>query len=210
SPFSTGDVRVRLTTLFSNAEKQGSYINAMVYIDAHDLTFKEEPGGLHTGRIDLVAMTFDADGQKVEGIDRTWEFRFTDKRYEEILKNGLVYSAHVPVKKAGPYQMRVVLRDATSQQLGSATQFIEVPDVGKNRLTLSGIVLAAAQPQTQVSGDPAEGQVAAVDPNGTPAVRIFKPGGSIVYAYQILNARADRDRKPQLAVQLRLFRDGQQ
>src|SRR5262245_16308895 len=106
--------------------------------------------------------------------------------------------------------MRVVLRDANTQRLGSATQFIEVPDVGKGRLTLSGIVLAAEQPKAPAPGEAVEGQVAEGDPNGTPSVRVFKPGASLVYAYQILNARSDRDKKPQLALQLRMFRDGQQ
>jgi hypothetical protein len=48
------------------------------------------------------------------------------------------------------------------------------------------------------------------DPNATPAVRIFKPGTPIVYGYQILNAQADTAKKPELEVQTRLFRDGQQ
>ena len=55
----------------------------------------------------------------------------------------MVYSVHVAVKKPGAYQMRVVLRDATSEQFGSASQFIEVPDIDKGRLALSGIVLRA-------------------------------------------------------------------
>src|SRR5262249_26241805 len=38
SPFSSGAVRVKLTTLFSN-DKQGSYIVAMLHVDAHDLKF---------------------------------------------------------------------------------------------------------------------------------------------------------------------------
>ena len=53
----------------------------------------------------------------------------------------MVYSVHVPVKKPGAYQVRVVLRDATSELFGSASQFIEVPDIGKGHLALSGIVL---------------------------------------------------------------------
>jgi hypothetical protein len=115
----------------------------------------------------------------------------------------------VPVKKAGPYQMRVVLRDDSTQQIGSATQFIDVPDVSKDRLILSGIMLAADQPQSQTAGA-TEGAIASDDPSGTPAVRIFKPGESVVYAYQILNAHADHENKPQLDGQVRLFRDGQQ
>lgn len=44
---------------------------------------------------------------------------------------------------------------------------------------------------------------------GTPAVRIFTPGAVIVYGYEVLNARFDGDKKPQLQSQIRLFRDGQ-
>lgn len=210
SPFSTGSLHVRLTTLFSDTEKQGSYINVLLNIDAHDLTFKEEADGSRSDLVDIAAVTFDADGRQVDGVDRTYQFHVPQKGYEDILKSGLVYSAHVPVKKAGPYQMRVVLRDDSTQQIGSATQFIDVPDVGKDRLILSGIMLAADQPQLQPAGVSVEGALASDDPNGTPAVRIFKPGSGIVYAYQILNAHSDREKKPQLEGQVRLFRDGRQ
>jgi VWFA-related protein len=211
SPFSSGAVRVKLTTLFSDAEKQGSYINAMLYVDAHDLTFTQEPDGNRVATMDVLAGTFDTDGQPVDGVDRTWQLRLPKKSYQAIMRAGLVYSAHVPVKKAGPYQMRVVLRDATSQQLGSATQFIDVPDLRLDRLTLSLIVLAALRPQNAAAGEqPSEGQLDADDPEGTPAVRIFKQGTSTVYAYQVLNARAGHDKKPQLEGQIRLFKDGRQ
>jgi VWFA-related protein len=210
SPFSTGSLRVHLTTLFSNSEKQGSYINVMLHIDTHDLAFKQEADGSRSDLLDVAAVTFDAEGHQVDGVDRTYRFQFPEKDYDRILRNGLVYSAHVPIRKSGPYQMRVVLRDDTNQQLGSATQFIDVPDVTKDRLILSGLLLAADQPQASSAESPAEGVVDSDDPNGTPAVRIFKPGASVIYAYQILNAHADHDKKPQLEGHLRLFRDGQQ
>jgi VWFA-related protein len=211
SPFSSGAVRVKLTTLFSDAEKQGSYINAMIHVDARDLTFTQQSDGIRAATLDVLAGTFDIDGQRVDGVDQTWQIRFPEKSYNAILQSGLVYSAHVPVRKAGPYQMRVVLRDAMSQQLGSATQFIDVPDLKKGRLALSGIVMTALKSQTpSPAGEQAEGQLAAEDPAGTPAVRIFKRGTGAAYVYQVLNARNGPDKKPQLQGQVRLFRDGRQ
>jgi len=176
SPFSTGSVRVRLTTLFANAEPQGSFINVLLYIDAHDLAFKQEDDGSRSDLLDVAAVTFDADGHQVDGVDRTYRLRFPRDAYDDVLKKGLVYSAHVPVKKAGPYQMRVVVRDDSNQQIGSATQFIDVPDLSKDRLVLSGIMLAADRPQSSAAPAAAEGAVAADDPDSTPAVRIFKGG----------------------------------
>ena len=71
-------------------------------------------------------------------------------------------------------------------------------------------MLAGEQRRTQGVGDPAEGQIAGEDPNATAAVRVFKPGTPIVYAYEILNAHLNADKKPQLIVQTLLFHDKQQ
>ena len=210
SPFATGALHVRLTTLFSQDEKKGPIINALLYFDAADLNFSQDPDGMRTATVDIAAVTFDADGRQIDGADKTWKFRVPQATYEQIREKGLLYSIHVPVKTAGAYQMRVVLRDFTTGQLGSATQFIEVPDLKKGRLALSGIVLAAEQPRSVGAANPGEGQFVADDPNNSAAVRIFKQGSGIVYGYEILNAHADRDKKPQLLVQTRLFRDGQE
>ena len=210
SPFTSGAVRVKLTTLFSDEENLGSTINAMLHVDAHDLKFNEEPDGSRSATIDVLAGTFNIDGDQVDSVDRTWQIRLPEKSYNEILRTGLVYLAHVPVKKAGPYQMRVVLRDATSHELGSATQFIEVPDLKTGRLTLSGIALAAEGAQSAPAGQTGEGQLTVDDPEGTPAVRIFKSGETAIYTYHVMNAHTGPDKKPQLESQLRLFRDGRQ
>jgi hypothetical protein len=109
------------------------------------------------------------------------------------------------------------LRDASSEKTGSATQFIEVPDVSKGRLTLSGLVVkgfippakpGAAQPSQGVEA--VEGAVDTLDPKATPAVRVFKPGRPLQYGCQVMNAQTGSGKQPQLEVQTRVFRDGKQ
>jgi VWFA-related protein len=213
SPFSTGDLHLRLTTIYTQTAAKLAVSNALLHFDPRELKFTDEPDDWHKAVIDTVAITFGADGQQVDATDKTWTIRMKGKTYQDALAEGIVYSLHVPVKKPGPYQMRVVLRDATTEEVGSATQFIDVPDVSKGRLTLSGLVLAAdrASPAAKAADGLThqEGQVADDDPNGTPAVRIFKPGAAIAYGYQILNAQVGSDHKPELEVQTRIFRDGQ-
>jgi VWFA-related protein len=218
SPTSGGALHLRLTTLFSHAAKTGPFLNSMLYFDPKELTFTDEPDDWHKAVIDVVAVTFGDNGQQVDGTDKTWTVRLRGDGYKEVLKNGMVYAVHVPVKKPGAYQVRVVLRDAGSELLGSASQFIEVPDIEKGHLALSGIVLRNELPQASVPAgadhadhaDHAEGHQVEADPQGTPAVRIFKQGTAITYGYQILNAQADAANKPELDVQTRLFRDGEE
>ena len=212
SPFGTSAVHLRLTSLFSQAPTAGPFVTSLLYFDPKDLQFTDEPDDWHKALVDIVAVTFGDSGQVVDSVDKTWTIRMKGDTYRKVLQDGMVYSMRVPVKKAGAYQMRVVVRDATSQQVGSASQFIDVPDISKGRLALSGIVLRAELPQakTPPSTDHPEGHVDEPDPNGTPAVRIFKPGTPITYGYQILNAQADSKKQTELQVQTRLFREGQQ
>jgi VWFA-related protein len=228
SPFASGQIHVRLTTLFSNAPTTGSYLNSMLHIDAKDLRFEDEPDDWHKAVIDVVAVTFGDNGQAVDSSDRTFTVRVHGDMYRHLLQTGLVYSVHHPVKKAGPYQMRIALRDAESEEVGSASQFVEVPNVSQGHLTLSSIVLRGDAPQPAAApagGAPGAGAVApapgtpssagetegqSASDMGSPAVRIFKPGAAILYGFQVLNAEADSNKQTGLELQTRLFRDGTQ
>jgi hypothetical protein len=120
------------------------------------------------------------------------------------------------------------LRDSSTERIGSASQFVEVPDLKKNRLALSGIVLrgesfaekntdaaSAASPGNQPAtgpNPPAQDQEAADqrNPEASPAVRHFSRGMLMNYLYLIYNAHFDKaTNKAQLISQVRLFRDGQ-
>jgi len=210
SPFGTGDLHLRLTSFFMQA-KTGPYIKSMLYFEPKELKFTDEPDDWHHAVIDTVAVTFGDSGQIVDSTDKTWNVRLKGDTYRDVMKKGMVYSINVPLKKPGAYQMRVVLRDAGTEEVGSASQFIQVPDVTKGHLELSSIVLSSDHSKTQATGEQEhpEGHVDE-DPNGTPAVRIFKPGAVLAYGYWILNAQADSSRKADLTVQTRLFRDGQE
>jgi VWFA-related protein len=216
SPFGAGAIHVRLSTLFSNSAKSGSFVTSMLHIDARDLKFSDEPDGWHKAVVDVLAVTFGDSGQAVDTTGRSFTIRAKADMYQLALKNGLLYSVCHPVKKPGAYQMRVALRDAASEQVGSASQFIEVPDVNKGRLTLSSVVLRE-QPKSPggpnpeaLAADGQEGEVADENPEGGPAIRIFKPGSDIIYGYQVMNARADSTKPAELEEQVRLFRDGKQ
>ena len=45
------------------------------------------------------------------------------------------------MKNPGTHQYRVALRDTAPGKIGSASQVIEVPDLSKSKLTLSGIAV---------------------------------------------------------------------
>jgi hypothetical protein len=104
-----------------------------------------------------------------------------------------------------------------SQIHAGADQRTQGPEDGDEHREHGGILPAIPGPVTagrrshQRGWDfgEAQAQTQEIDPKGTPAVRIFKPGKTMIYGYQVLNAQAGPGQPPQLEVQTRLFRDGQ-
>lgn len=215
SPFGATGVRIQLTSLFGNDAKAGSFMRSMLHIDARDLTFTDESNGMHKCVFDLLAIIFGDNGAAIEQNGRTYTIEMSDESYKRALRQGLVYNVIVPIKKPGAYQLRMALRDTSTERIGSASQFIEVPDVKKNRLTLSGVVLRGSTLQTganQAAKDANAGNSEGVEqsnPESGPAVRHFSRGMLMEYGFVIYNARIDKaTNRPQLITQIRLFRDG--
>jgi hypothetical protein len=135
------------------------------------------------------------------------------------------------MKKPGAYQFRAVLRDDESGQTGSATQFIQAPDLSKNRLAMSGVVLttpknapamvpaSAANPvvapvasvtPTERDEKETDGSSASANPLGLQAtayVRRFPRTGFIQYGAAIYNATVDKKTgQSQISVQAEIYR----
>ena len=203
SPFSSGDLRLRLTSLFFDEPGGGPFTRNLIHIDGHDLTFTDEPNGWHKVSFDILAVTYDAAGEAADKYGRAETMRVSDAAYRQAQEHGLIYTLNVPVKKAGAYQMRIAVRDVASNRVGSANQFIEVPDLGKNRLALSGVAVTGLGPPDGATPS------AEPDPQAGPAVRRIRPGMTLEYAYLIYNARTDaKSPAPRLLTQVRLFREG--
>jgi VWFA-related protein len=215
SPFGAAGVPIRLTSLFANDAKAGSFMRSFLHVDCRALTFTDEPDDWHQAQFDVVAVTFGADGKIVDEVSRVDRLRVRGEAYQRVLKAGFVYLVTVPIKKPGAYQLRVALRDQASERVGSSSQFVDVPDLKKRRLELSGILLNATPPgatpsQTSIPSDPTQGELSNFDPANSAAVRQFRQGETMRYGFVIYNSRLDpATGQPQLTTQVRIFREGQ-
>ena len=217
SPFGSAGVPVRLTSLFANDAKTGSFMRSLLHVDAGALTFTDEPDDWHQAQFDVVAVTFGEDGKIVDEVSRVDRLRVRGEAYQRVRKAGFVYMMTVPIKKPGAYQLRVALRDQASERVGSSSQFVEVPDMKKRRLEISGILLNStpASKGSQIPAPSDQAQAAQtdlsnIDPANSAAVRHFRQGESMRYSFVIYNPQLDpATGQPQLQTQVRIFRDGQ-
>lgn len=208
SPFESGGIHVRLTSLFRGDAANGSSVTSLIHIDGHDLNLRETADGGREGSIDLLAMTFSDNGSIVDQIGRTQVIRIRGDAYQRFLNNGLTYNLSVPIKKAGAYQLRVAVRDEGSSRLGSAGQFIEVPNLSSGHLSLSSLVVTATDPSAKPEA--AAGAEDQFEQQMASAVRRLHYGMFLDYGYVIYNAHLDKANQTQLQTQIRLLRDGQE
>ena len=206
SPFGAVDIDLRLSARFVNLASAGSIIRAAVYLNARDLTFTDEPEGWHKATIDLRTVIFGDNGSLAGENSRTDTLRLRGKTYERALRDGFVYQFHMPVAKQGAYQFRVAIRDATSSRIGTAGQFVEVPDLKKNRLALSGLTISGSS-SSAPNEDPAttndDGKLVGA------AMRRFRQSSNLEFGYAVYDATLDKTtRQPQLTAQTNVFRDG--
>lgn len=206
SPFAVNDIHVRMTTLFSHSDQ--SFLSTLLYIDGKDVTFTPEPDGTYKAVLDAVAITFDEDGQAVDDTQKTFTLHGTERGREMAVKNGLILTLQHVAEKPGPYQMRVAVRDASSRKMGAASQFVEVPDLKRKRLAVSGILMKQQEATPGALRATESAESVALDPQGNEAIRIFKPGQRVHWDFQIFNARKGPSQKPDVTVETRIFREG--
>ncbi len=115
--------------------------------------------------------------------------------------DSIFYNHHTPLAP-GIYQFRVAARDENSGRVGSAIQWIVIPDLAKSQLTLSSVLLGgqvledknnkAASPHVQLSVN-----------------HIFPRMSQLGYWVFVYNAKRDAQGNPQISVQTQVLRDGQ-
>jgi VWFA-related protein len=217
SPFSSSDIQVKLTSVFANTIANGSLLQSFLHVSASDLTFTTEPDGSRKASFNIAAVTFGDNGKVLDQFGYPVSITVPASEFERINKDGFVYSLGIPIKKPGAYQLRMAIRDEKTERIGSAMQYVEVPDLQKKRLTVSGILLSGIPLAKYLNGSSGpsttqklEGTNLEADPNANAAVRIFKRDQALIYAFNIYNARINKKTgKAQLKTQLRLYRDGQ-
>ncbi len=212
APLPRAGLNVRLSAFFANDAAQGNVVRSLVHLDGGELMFVDDANGFKKAVFDVVAVTLNEKNEVVDEFSRTHTFKIEAAAMPLIKQNGLIYTTDVPIKKAGNYNFRLAVRDAGSKMLGSASQIIQVPDLKKSKIFLSGLTVSQVDANGKFVAPSAvkpENALSLTDSAATPAIRRFRPNSILAYAYTLYNARADKTtNQPKLTVQVNLYRDG--
>ena len=174
----------------------GALVN--LHVDASQLTLRLL-NGTHQSALDLLMALFDEKGKAAASFVERISVNIRPERLENAVKNGFNYRRLMALKP-GFYQARVAIREEGSARMGSASKWVEIPDVGKKQLTLSGVFLSAGK-EDQNDLQPAN---SAYIPQPSLATRRFNKDGAVDFMVFAYNAKVEKD-TADLVIQSQVF-----
>jgi VWFA-related protein len=214
SPFRANDIAVELATFFADEPGAGPFLRSYLYIEGKDLTFVNAGEDWHKVAVEVRGVIFGNNGQIMQQTTVTPTVRLRGQDYELAMRKGLGLRIDMPVRQPGAYQLRVVAKDIGSSRLGSAGQFITVPNLKNRQLAVSGILLrpesgneVLSMSVPSVSGTAKQTRSGTPEVNTTPALRRFTAPSTVLFGIVIYNAKVDASKHPKLTITAKLFRD---
>ncbi len=188
NPFEAGAIPIRFVAAFA-VTASGAAIEGHMLIDARDLTFTHQLDGRITNTLDIQIAAYDENGQALWNDSHNYSLVLNEEGFEKSMKSGFTATPNLPIRGSGAYQVRVSVRDGTSGRIGSASQFLEVPDISSGQLAVTGIAMSIKDhPEMAL-----------------PPLHIFHAHETFTYAYQILSLRTDENKRSEVEGESRIL-----
>ena len=200
------EIPLSLSAVFLDTPDHGPVLTASVRV-ANDGLAYEGVEGKQVAAVDVVGVVVNDRGKPAGTFQTRLQINATTSNATTSTgqdDSATIYNYRMPITP-GLYQVRIATRDNKSGQVGSAQQWIEIPDLSLHRLSLSSLLLGL---QT-VGGTKAGGAEATQVQFSTD--HRFAHDSHLRFMTFIYNAARGRDGRsqPNLWLQARLLRGGQ-
>lgn len=201
---SRDNLPTQLSVSFVDAPNAGALLTASVQIATNVLGYGAD--GKQSAAIDVAGVVMDGQGKQA-GSFKTRLNVDPLSAGDQSENPGVIYSHKIHLKP-GIYQVRVAARDDKSGRVGSAAQWIEIPDLAQRRLTMSSLLVGG---QFLGSNQKQAGKARAAEQVQFSVDRRFKIGSHLNFLTIIYNAGrgAGANSTPELEAQIRIYSDGQ-
>lgn len=198
------DIPTRLALSYMDAPPGGSTLVASMKVETVGLNF-QQPSGRNAAVVEIAGTVFDDKGKALDGFKQ--RLTVTPPSSADARPPDIIYNYRTTLKP-GLYQVRVAALDSASGQMGSATEWVEIPDLSKQGLAMSSLILGERAPgdyEQEKKSDALFGNVpVSVD-------RRFQRSSNLRFLVYIYNAAraAAANAQPDVALQVQIFRDAQ-
>jgi VWFA-related protein len=216
SPFRYNELNVNVTAGYIEDPREGYMLRSWLHVGARELNMIRKKDEGYIISLEAVCVTSDVNGLLRDTNITKFDFGVREENLQWVVTHGIRFYLSLPVKQPGPYYYRVAVKDLVSGKIGSAYQFVSVPDLRKGKLALSNLFVINKDddPYWIQSGMTKQtyelSPILRRDAAKSPADRTFRPGESMEYMAVVYNAKRDKGSQPELESQFMLYRNGEE
>jgi VWFA-related protein len=198
SLFPRREIPVEMAVDYLDVPNSGPGALVNLHLDVSQLNLRQI-NGTHQTALEMLVALFDESGKLADSFVERITLNIKPERLGNALKQGINYRKMVSLKP-GFYQARVAVREDGTARLGSASKWVEVSDVNKKQLTLSGVLLAVGK-EDQLDLQPDQ---TSYTPQLSSAKLRFQRGGAVDFMVFAYNAKIEKN-TADLVVQSQIF-----
>ena len=187
---------------FLDTPLKGIMLTVSMLVRTDSLTFANEAGKLK-GALDIGGAVYNDQGKRGATFDDRLTVTAPSLNLVRPANKEVVYNYQVYLP-AGLYQVRVGVRDPASGKVGTAYEWIEIPNLAAHKLTMSSLItgeLPAQRDATNVGQDAVAQAALRVDHR-------FHRNSTLRFIVYVYNAAlSPADSRPDLGIQVQILRD---
>jgi VWFA-related protein len=182
APVPPGGVPVLLTADYLDLPPEGPQAIVQVRVAVAGLRW-QQVGDRHKTDVEVLGGVYDTSGQPVGlPFGRSFSLDLGPAEFRQASEEGLRYAHKVPLKP-GRYEVRVVAREPSLAPSGGASHWLDVPDLGARKLTLSSLFVSATS-----GASPGKGGETIRDAQ---LLRRFTKSDTLYFQLYVYNPQAD-------------------
>lgn len=118
---------VSVEAAFAKGEAGALELSVKTKVDVSHLSF-HKGAGVNQENLTVAAALFDANGNYVDGQQKTVDMNLKDATLDELSKTGVYVELDFPAVKPGSYTLRTVARDSNDRHLSAANTQLTAPN----------------------------------------------------------------------------------
>jgi VWFA-related protein len=139
APYPKNGLPISISLNFIDVAQYGATLAAALKISTTSLVLDAQ-GGPPTAIVDVSGAIFDDQGKSISTFNRRLTIRSKSTEGKSPPPDNIYYN-HFMVIKPGLYQVRAAAIDEKQRRIGSAMEWIEIPDLRSKALTLSSLIV---------------------------------------------------------------------
>ncbi len=202
-PLVTTDINVDADAEFYYTPTDQMQVSLTVFINGKKLGYKEQENG---AEINLLMLTgiLDADGTTTDMVQDVIQVRLSGEHPEQV-KDKLIRYVKRLTLKPGLHQIRVGVRDSRTDLMGTASAWVEVPNLKSKKLILGS--LSTARAQSESNSNRAAHNITLIQPDIHNGINVFQRGDMITFYGKAYKAALGNEDAAGVMIQGQILQD---